>query len=196
MKITSACYLVGGTNKDNFPNNDMPEILLCGRSNVGKSTFINTVFNNKNLAKTSARPGKTQVLNWFVINEKFSIVDAPGYGFAKVSKKQREAFGQMIEDYLINRENLKAVIMLLDYRHKPTEDDILMYNFLKYYDIPVYFILTKEDKLKRNELKKNLEMIMDAMNNHDQSAYIPFSSVKKINISRSLDLLENILTTK
>lgn len=193
MKITSAKYLVGGTNKDNFPNNDMPEILLCGRSNVGKSTFINTVFDNKNLAKTSSRPGKTQVLNWFVINEKFSIVDAPGYGFAKVSKKQREAFGVMIEDYLINRENLKAVIMLLDYRHKPTEDDILMYNFLKYYSIPVYFILTKEDKLKRNELKKNLEMIMDAMNNHDQSAYIPFSSVKKINISRSLDLIENIL---
>ena len=150
MKISSAYYLVGATNQNNFPNLDLSEILLLGRSNVGKSTFINTIFNSK-IAKTSSTPGKTQVLNWFVINEEFCIVDAPGYGYAKVSKKQREEFGEMIEDYLLNRQQLKMVLMLLDYRHKPTEEDAIMYNFLKHFDINVKFILTKEDKLKRND---------------------------------------------
>lgn len=190
MKISSSYYLVGGTNVDNFPTTNLPEFFLCGRSNVGKSTFINTLFNNKNLAKTSSRPGKTQVLNWFVINESFCIVDAPGYGYAKVSKKQKEEFGAMIEEYLVNRDNLKLVLLLLDYRHKPTEDDVLMYNFLKYYDIDVYFILTKEDKVKRNDRKKNLEIIKKAMNCNDSSKYIPFSSVSKINIEKVLDVFK------
>lgn len=186
MKITSARYLIGGTNQDNFPTLDLPEFLLCGRSNVGKSTFINTLFNNKKLAKISSTPGKTQVLNWFVINEKFCIVDAPGYGYAQVSKQQQEAFGAMIEDYLVNRQQLKAVLLLLDYRHKPTEDDILMYDFLAHYDIDVYFILTKEDKIKRNDRQKNLAMIMETMGCSDKEKYIPFSSVSKINIDKVL----------
>lgn len=184
MKITSARYLIGGTNKDNFPTLNLPEFMLCGRSNVGKSTFINTLFDNKKLAKTSGQPGKTQVLNWFVINEAFCIVDAPGYGYAKVSKKQREEFGAMIEDYLINREELRCVIMLLDYRHRPTNDDVIMYDFLSHYNIDVRFILTKEDKVKRNDRKKNLNLIMETMGCDDESKYIPFSSVSKINIDK------------
>lgn len=193
MKISSSYYLVGGTNTENFPDVTMPEFFLCGRSNVGKSTFINTLFDNKNLAKTSGKPGKTQVLNWFVINEKFCIVDAPGYGYAKVSKKQREEFGAMIEDYLINRKNLKMVIMLLDYRHKPTEDDVVMYDFLKYYGIEIRFVLTKEDKLKRNDRKKNLEVIMDTLNCHDKDLFIPFSSVTKMNTEKVFDIFEKYL---
>ncbi|MDF9866675.1 GTP-binding protein [Bacilli bacterium PM5-3] len=184
MKISSSYYLVGGTNSSNFPELDLPEFFLCGRSNVGKSTFINTLFNNKKLAKTSSQPGKTQVLNWFVINEAFCIVDAPGYGYAKVSKKQREEFGAMIEDYLVNRKNLRVVIMLLDYRHKPTEDDKMMYEFLKYYNIDTMFILTKEDKVKRNDRKKNLDIIMKELNCFDKEKFIPFSSETKINIDR------------
>lgn len=190
MKVSSSYYLVGGTNTDNFPDVNMPEFFLCGRSNVGKSTFINTLFDNKNLAKTSGKPGKTQVLNWFVINEKFCIVDAPGYGYAKVSKKQREEFGAMIEDYLVNRKNLKMVIMLLDYRHTPTEDDILMYDFLKYYGIQIRFVLTKEDKLKRNDRKRNLEIIMNKLNCHNEELFIPFSSVSKINTNKIFDIFE------
>ena len=188
MKITSSYYLVGGTNLDNFPKLDLPEFFLCGRSNVGKSTFINTLFNNKSLARTSTKPGKTQVLNWFVINEAFCIVDAPGYGYAKVSKKQREEFGQMMEDYLLNRKNLKTVLMLLDYRHKPSVDDVLMYNFLKYCNLDVYFILTKEDKVKRNDRSKNLEIIMKEMNCHDKKRFIPFSAETKINIDQVFEI--------
>lgn len=193
MKITSAQYLVGGTDKENFPKLNLPEFLLCGRSNVGKSTFINTLFNNKNLAKTSGQPGKTQVLNWFVINEQFCIVDAPGYGYAKVSKKQREAFGAMIEDYLVNRAELRAVLLLLDYRHRPTEDDVLMYEFLAHYNIDVRFILTKEDKVKRNDRKKNLETIMKVMGCDDETKYIPFSAVSKLNIDKVLNVFEEKL---
>lgn len=191
MKISSANYLVGATNTGNFPTLNMSEILLLGRSNVGKSTFINTIFNAK-IAKTSSTPGKTQVLNWFVINEQFCIVDAPGYGYAKVSKKQREEFGEMIEDYLVNREQLKMVLMLLDYRHKPTEDDVIMYNFLKHFEIKVKFILTKEDKLKRNDLKKNLKVIMDSLNHYQKNDFIPFSSVSKINKEKVYELFESV----
>lgn len=190
MKISSAHYLIGGTNTDNFPEHSLPEFFLCGRSNVGKSTFINTIFNQKNLAKTSSTPGKTQVLNWFIINDDFAIVDAPGYGYAKVSRKQREEFGAMMEDYLINRDNLKAVIMLLDYRHQPSEDDVLMNEFLRYYDIKVYYILTKEDKLKRNDLKKNKEMIMKTLGVEDENLLIPFSSLDKKNIDQVLKIFE------
>ena len=191
MKISSAYYLVGATNQNNFPNLDLSEILLLGRSNVGKSTFINTIFNSK-IAKTSSTPGKTQVLNWFIINEEFCIVDAPGYGYAKVSKKQREEFGEMIEDYLLNRHQLKMVLMLLDYRHKPTEDDVIMYNFLKHFDINVKFILTKEDKLKRNDLNKNLKVIMDSLNHYQKNDFIPFSSISKINKEKVYELFESV----
>ena len=191
MKISSAYYLVGATNQNNFPNLDLSEILLLGRSNVGKSTFINTIFNSK-IAKTSSTPGKTQVLNWFVINEEFCIVDAPGYGYAKVSKKQREEFGEMIEDYLLNRQQLKMVLMLLDYRHKPTEEDAIMYNFLKHFDINVKFILTKEDKLKRNDLNKNLKVIMDSLNHYQKNDFIPFSSVSKINKEKVYELFASV----
>ena len=191
MKITSAYYLIGATNTDNFPNLDHPEFLLCGRSNVGKSTFINTLFDNKSLAKTSSSPGKTQVLNWFIINEKFSIVDAPGYGYAKVSKKQREEFGEMIEDYLTNRKQLKMVFLLVDYRHKPSDDDVVMYEFLNHYNIPVVFILTKEDKVKRNDCQKNMNVIMKSFNCFDKEKYVEFSSINKVNIDRVLSMFQN-----
>lgn len=193
MKISSSYYLVGGTNSDNFPELELPELFLCGRSNVGKSTFINTLFDNKNLAKTSSKPGKTQVLNWFVINERFCLVDAPGYGYAKVSKKQREEFGVMIEDYLVNRKNLKAVFMLLDYRHKPTEDDVTMYQFLDYYGIETYFILTKEDKIKRNDRQKNLNVIMKTMGCDDREKYLPFSSVTKLNKDKIFGVIDDLI---
>ena len=193
MKITDAHYVVGATNTSNFPELNLPEFFLCGRSNVGKSTFINTVFNNKNLAKTSSTPGKTQVLNWFLINDRFCIVDAPGYGYAKVSKSQKEAFGQMIEEYLVNRPNLKAVFQLLDYRHRPSEDDVLMYDFLKHYAIDVYFILTKEDKVKKNDLQKNLNIIMKTLDCYDNERFIPVSSINRNNISSVFDVIETYL---
>ena len=120
-------------------------VLLIGSPNVGKSSFINTLINRKNYARTSATPGKTQTINFYQVNEKFYLVDAPGYGFAMLSKKTQKKFGLMMEDYLQNRPNLKQVFMLIDFRHKPTKDDLMMYNYLRHYNIPVTNTVTIEE---------------------------------------------------
>ena len=112
-----------------YPTNQKSEFLLLGRSNVGKSSFINTLIERKNFARTSSKPGKTQTLNFYLVNDNFYLVDVPGYGYASVSKDRQKKFGVMIEDYIATRENLKHVFLLIDYRHKPTEDDVLMYEF-------------------------------------------------------------------
>ena len=135
MKIKSVDLSVLATRRSQYPTDKKPEYMIVGRSNVGKSSFINTIINRKNFARTSSRPGKTQTINFYSINDEFYLVDAPGYGFAKVSKTKRKKFGLMIEDYLVNRKNLKCVFLLIDFRHRPTNDDILMYNFLKYYKL-------------------------------------------------------------
>lgn len=143
MKITSVDFITSAVRRSQYPTDEKPEFLLVGRSNVGKSSFINTLVNRKSVARISSIPGKTQTLNFYLINKSFYLVDVPGYGFAKVSKKLKNKFGIIIEDYLKERDNLKQVFMLVDFRHKPTEDDVLMYNYLKYYNIPVTIIATK-----------------------------------------------------
>ncbi len=153
MNINSAEYVASIASVDNYFESDKPEFLLLGRSNVGKSSFINMILNRKRIAYTSGKPGKTQTLNFYNVNESFHIVDAPGYGYAKVNKKVREKFGQMIEEYLTTRENLKVVFLLIDMRHEPTKDDLLMYDFLRYYDIPMIIIATKCDKLPKNKVR-------------------------------------------
>ncbi len=152
MKIKSSEYVASVASKESYLQTNQSEVLLLGRSNVGKSSFINMILNRKNIAYTSGRPGKTQTLNFFHINEEFYVVDAPGYGYAKVNRKVREKFGQMIEEYLTLRENLKLVMLLVDLRHKPTEDDLMMYEFLVYHDIPTVIIATKSDKLSNNKI--------------------------------------------
>ena len=159
MKINSVEFVTSAVRKSQYPADKKIEFLLVGRSNVGKSSFINTLINRKNLARTSSIPGKTQTLNFYLINNEFYFVDVPGYGFAKVSRKLKNKFGEMIEDYLKERENLKMVFMITDLRHKPTEDDILMYNYLKYYNIPVTVIATKADKISKNNYEKNKRII-------------------------------------
>ena len=147
MKIKNVELVISATRRSQYPTDKKPEYLLIGRSNVGKSSFINTLINRKNYARTSSRPGKTQTINFYNINDEFYLVDAPGYGYAQVSKTKRKKFGLMIEDYIINRKNLKCVFLLVDFRHRPTNDDILMYNFLKYYKIPTVIVATKSDKV-------------------------------------------------
>ncbi len=153
MKIISAEYVASVASSASYIDSDKPEFLLLGRSNVGKSSFINMILNRKRIAYTSSKPGKTQTLNFYNVNNSFFIVDAPGYGYAKVNKKVREKFGAMIEEYLLNRENLKIVFLLVDMRHEPTNDDVLMFDFLKYYDIPTVIIATKSDKLPKNKVR-------------------------------------------
>ena len=157
MKVTSADIVISAVKPEQYPESDMPEIALAGRSNVGKSSFINKMLNRKSLARTSSKPGKTQTLNFFIINESFHFVDVPGYGYAKVSKTERAAWGRMIETYLTNREQLKAVVLILDLRHPPTADDVMMYDFLKHYGIPCIIINTKADKVRKSQWQKHLK---------------------------------------
>ena len=140
MKINSATLVISAVRNSQYPTDKKPELLLVGRSNVGKSSFINTMLNRKNLARISAKPGKTQTLNFYLINDIFYFVDAPGYGYANVSKSLKNNFGIIMENYLETRDNLKKVFMLVDFRHKPTEDDIMMYDYLKHYYSLLYLI--------------------------------------------------------
>ena len=147
----NAEILLSAANKSHYPQDEIPEIALAGRSNVGKSSFINTLLNRKNLARTSGKPGKTQLLNFFNIDDKLRFVDVPGYGYAKVSKTERAKWGKMIEEYLTSRENLRAVVSLVDFRHEPSADDVQMYEFLKYYEIPVIFDQIRRDRYQRKK---------------------------------------------
>jgi len=180
LKITSVNLTISAVRRSQYPTDNKPEYLLVGRSNVGKSSFINTLINRKNYARTSATPGKTQTINFYLVNEAFYLVDAPGYGFAMLSKKKQKKFGLMMEDYLQNRPSLKQVFMLVDFRHKPTNDDLMMYNFLKYYKIPVTIVATKTDKVGITLQQKQRNMILDDLDLVVGDDFIPFSSVTKM----------------
>lgn len=171
--------LISAVKPEQYPELDLPEVALSGRSNVGKSTFINSMIGRKNMARTSQQPGKTQTLNFFNIDNQLIFVDVPGYGYAKVSKKQREAFGKMIETYITTREALKLVIQLVDLRHPPTEDDVLMYDFLKYYDIPTLIIATKEDKIPKGKMQKHIKIIKEKLELESGDQIISYSSIEK-----------------
>ena len=183
----NADILLSAANKSHYPQDEIPEVALAGRSNVGKSSFINTLLNRKNLARTSGKPGKTQLLNFFNIDDKLRLVDVPGYGYARVSKKEREKWGRMIEEYLTSRENLKAVVSLVDFRHEPSADDVQMYEFLKYYDIPVILVATKADKIPRGKWNKHESMIKKKLDFDTSDSFIIFSSVTKEGLEKSWD---------
>ena len=195
MKITSVEFTTSAVRRSQYPTDKKCEFLLVGRSNVGKSSFINTLVNRKSLARISSIPGKTQTLNFYLINDSFYLVDVPGYGFAKVSKQLKNKFGLIIEDYLKERDNLKMVFMLIDFRHKPTNDDILMYNYLKYYNIPVTIVATKSDKVSKNSYDKNKKIIRETLNLIDSDDLVLFSSVlkegKKDVHEKILDIVDN-----
>ncbi|MCD8921832.1 ribosome biogenesis GTP-binding protein YihA/YsxC [Staphylococcus epidermidis] len=170
--------IISAVKKAQYPDTGLTEVALSGRSNVGKSTFINSMIGRKNMARTSQQPGKTQTLNFYNIDEQLIFVDVPGYGYAKVSKVQREKFGKMIEEYITQRENLKLVIQLVDLRHQPTEDDELMYNYLKHFDIPTLVICTKEDKIAKGKVQKHIKRIKDKLELEPGDNIISYSSIK------------------
>ena len=179
MKVTSVNLVISAVRRSQYPTDNLPEYLLVGKSNVGKSSFINTIISRKNYARTSSNPGKTQTINFYLVNESFYLVDAPGYGYANLSKQKQKKFGLMMEDYLVNRPNLKQVFMLIDFRRKLSSDDIMMYNFLKHYKIPVTIVATKTDKVgitlqqkQRTQLLEDLELVVG-------DDFVMFSNVTK-----------------
>lgn len=176
-----------------YPEENLKEIAFAGRSNVGKSSFINAVINRKNLARTSSKPGKTRTVNFYNINKSFRLVDLPGYGYAQVSNFEKEKWGTIIETYLSNRENLLEVILVVDIRHAPSKEDVLMYNWLLQYDFTGYVIATKADKISKGQWNKHIKIIKETLGIKDSSLILPFSSDSKANLEKIHERIENIL---
>ena len=193
MKINKCFLDTVAVRRSQYPTEGKPEFLLVGRSNVGKSSFINTIIEQKNLARTSQRPGKTQTLNFYLVNDSFYLVDVPGYGYASVNQETQKKMGLMIEEYLEKRQEMKRVFMLVDFRIKPTENDIMMYEFLKYYNIPVTLVLTKVDKVSPSRREKNLKVIKGAIELAVGDDLVMFSSVNKTGRDDILKIIENLV---
>lgn len=194
MIINQSEFSVSAVKASQYPEGGLDEIALAGRSNVGKSSFINTLLQRKNLARTSSSPGKTQTLNFYRVDSDqadFYLVDVPGYGYAKVSKKQREEFGEMIQDYLETRAYLKGLILLIDGRHEPTADDIAMYDYAQYLNLPILLVATKMDKIKKNAFNKTEAAFRKHLNlNKDSVTFLLFSSVTKLNVDQVKDWIQ------
>lgn len=193
MKILKTELSAVAVRENQYPQENLPEIALAGRSNVGKSSLLNYLVNRRKMARVSGNPGKTRTINFFDINDQFRIVDLPGYGYAKVSKSQSQNWGDMIEYYLENRSNLLKVIQLIDIRHAPSKQDIQMYDYLKYHDLDGLVVATKSDKVKRNELNKNINMIRQTLDMKKDDILIPISSLKRTGAEDLWDTIEVLL---
>ncbi len=175
-----------------LPKNNLPEIAFLGKSNVGKSSLINTLMQRKSLARTSQAPGKTQTINYYKVNDSLYFVDLPGYGYAKVSQELRQKWGKMIERYITSSPTLKLICLLVDIRHEPTENDRLMYEWIKYHGYKVLLILTKADKLKRSVLNKHIKIIEKALKVADEDMIVAFSSETKQGREEVYEIIDNM----
>ncbi|NLZ49230.1 MAG: YihA family ribosome biogenesis GTP-binding protein [Clostridiales bacterium] len=178
MEIKKAEFIISAASRSQYPQDGRVEVAFVGRSNVGKSSIINALTNRKSLAKVGNTPGKTRLINFFLINDDFYLVDLPGYGYAKVSKGEKEKWGRLMEDYLTGRETLKKVVLLVDSRHKPTEDDVMMIEWIRYHGYDIQVIATKADKISRNEMQKNKKIIKETLKVRDEELFF-FSSTKR-----------------
>ncbi len=196
MKIKTAEIIISAVAPKQYPEGCLPEIAMVGRSNVGKSSTINTMLNRKKLARVSSSPGKTRTINFYLINQEFHLVDLPGYGYAKVSKTERASWGKIIETYLSTRENLHEVVLLVDIRHKPSEDDKLMYDWIKHYGFGTIVVATKADKISRGNYQKHFKMIREELKMAPEDKIIPVSSLKKQGISQLWQAITGIFLQK
>ena len=193
MHIDKAELVISAPDRDSWPDTTLPEIVMAGRSNVGKSSLINAICSRKNLAYVGNTPGKTRLLNFFNLNDEIMLVDVPGYGYANASKQMLVNFGHMMEDYFGERTQKKGLLLIVDARHKPTEDDMLMLDFARYHELPLCVIATKMDKLKRNEVKKNLARIKESLFLNENEKLIQFSSEKRQGIDSVWRAIEDFL---
>lgn len=176
MKVVKAEIITSAAKKEQYPQTNLKEVALAGRSNVGKSSFINKIINRRNLVRTSSKPGKTQTLNFYNINDVLCFVDVPGYGYAKVPKAEKDKWASMMEEYFESREELGLVMLIVDLRHSPTQDDIKMYHYIKHFGIPIVVVATKADKVKKSMKQKNINQIKIKMEMDLNDPIIAFSS--------------------
>ncbi|AND85809.1 YihA family ribosome biogenesis GTP-binding protein [Clostridium tyrobutyricum] len=193
MEIKQAEFIISAVKKNQYPNDNFKEIAFVGRSNVGKSSLINTIVNRRKLVKVSSSPGKTRLVNFFMINNEFYFVDLPGYGYAKVSKSEKDKWSKIIETYLVGRHQLKAIVLLVDSRHKPTNDDIMMYKWIEYYKYKILIVATKIDKISKNQLNKNLDIIRNSFGLKPDYKILTFSSLKKQGKEDLLNEIEHVV---
>lgn len=193
MKIIKSDLHAIAVGPNQYPKDELPEIAFAGRSNVGKSSFINSMINRANLARTSGKPGKTRTINFYIINESFRFVDLPGYGYAQVSKSEREKWGHIIDQYLTERENLREIILIVDIRHEPSEQDLMMYNWIKSFGYKGLVIATKADKISKARWQKHVNIIKKKLDIEDTSLILPYSSDNKVNKEKAWQVLGGIL---
>jgi len=192
MKIKQSSFVTSAVWKEQYPEEPLPEIAFAGRSNVGKSSLINMLINRRGLAKTSSTPGKTQLVNFYDLDGLFRLVDLPGYGYARVSKSKKSEWGKIIDTYLSSRENLMEVLLLVDCRHKPTEDDKEMYQWIKAYGYNGIVIATKSDKLSQSQLAKQVKLIRETLEMTPESVLIPISSEKRAGKYKVWDMFNEL----
>ncbi len=193
MKINKSELECVAVKPAQYPDTDKKEIAFAGRSNVGKSSLLNMITGRKSLARVSGNPGKTRTINFYLCNDDFRIVDLPGYGYAKVSRAESEKWGEMMEAYLEKRDNLVKVIQLVDIRHKPSAQDVQMYDYLKYYNLDGIVVATKADKVSNNERQKCLKEIRTTLGMGKEDVIIPCSALKKTGYDQLLDIVEGLL---
>lgn len=195
MHIKNARFLKSMKKEADYPSLDMPEIAICGKSNVGKSSLVNYLTNHSKLAKISSNPGKTRLVNFFVVNEEFLLVDLPGYGFARVSKEEQKSWSAMIEGYLSHSKQLRALMVLLDIRHNPTADDKIMFEWAAHFGVSVIIVATKADKIAKTRRYAQLEMIKKSVSGGVDYPIVAVSSQNRFGAEPLLDEIEKALTT-
>ncbi len=193
MKIHSAEYVTSGVNEASYPQEGLPEIAFIGRSNVGKSSLINALLNRKALARTSSQPGKTRTANFYLINERFYLVDLPGYGYAKVAQSERARFQRMVTDYLNKRKPLQLIIHLIDFRHPPTALDIKMHEFLRSVTAPKLVVANKLDKVSRSKWEVHKKAILTTLPGLPPTALLLFSAETKQGVTELWDIISATL---
>jgi ribosome biogenesis GTP-binding protein YsxC/EngB len=196
MEVVNVNLAAVGVRMEQYPEDVRPEVAFVGKSNVGKSTLINAMIGRKALARTSSAPGKTRTINFYDVEGLMYIVDVPGYGYAKAPKTEIERWGKMIEEYLEKREQLAAIVMLVDIRHEPGKNDIIMYNWLKHYGYDIIVAATKLDKLNRSQIQKYLSVVKKGLNLAPEDKIVGFSGVTKQGVTELWDIIEDVLNLK
>lgn len=193
MIVKNPKFEISAVGPKQYPNNNLPEIVLAGKSNVGKSSFINTMINRKSLARTSSEPGKTRQINFYNIDSKFYFVDLPGFGYNKMSHTEQEKVGKFIEEYLFTRKNIACIVLLIDIRHKPSENDIMMFNYIRSIGAPHIVIASKADKIAPTKVDSYVQDLRNSLEANESDIILPFSSEKKIYTDEVWNILDNYI---